>query len=147
MKSRKSLANILTASAVGIGSVFGIYPSVSFDEGSYRPRVQFDNMQKAEAVTRYGVEKKDAKYANPAYIEYSKALTESKYYKELTKLKENDTRKDRVLSQLLTSVNKALVESAAKGGYDIVVDKGDKGSDKYTDITAKVIKKLQENEK
>ncbi|MBS3092884.1 hypothetical protein J4466_05705 [Candidatus Pacearchaeota archaeon] len=145
MNSKKSLTNILTASAVGIGSVFGIYPSVSFDD--YRPRIEFDNMGKAEAVTRYGVEKKDAKYANPAYIEYSKALTESKYYKELIKLKENDTRRDRVLSQLLTSVNKALAESAAKGGYDIVVDKGDKGSDKYTDITAKVIKKLQENEK
>ena len=145
MKSRRSLANYLTAGAIGVGAVFGIYPSVSFDD--YGPRIQFDNMQKAEAATRYGVEKKDAKYANPAYIEYNKVLTESKYYKELTKLKENDTRKDRVLSQLINSVNKTLIESAAKGGYDIVVDKGDKGSDKYTDITAKVIKKLQENEK
>ena len=72
---------------------------------------------------------------------------ESKYYKELLKLKENDTRRDKVIAQLINSADNALMQTAAKNEYDFVCDEGDSSSEKYEDITAKVIKQMQENEK
>lgn len=137
--TKNKLLNIIGAAAIAGAGAFSSY-SLEF------PYVGM-SMPSAYAATRYGVEKKDAKYENPAIIDYSKVMVESKYYKELIKLKENDTRRDRITNQLTNSVDKALMEAAAGGGYDIVVDKGDQGAEKYTDITASTIKKLQEKEK
>ena len=140
MNTNKSkLLRIIGAGAIGIGSMFANYSEES-------PYLSI-GMPTAYAATRYGIEKKDAKYINPASIKYSDVMVESKYYKEFISLKENDTRKENVLAKLANSVDEALTETAGNGGYDIVVDKGDKGSESYGDITASVIKKLKEKEK
>jgi hypothetical protein len=123
MNSKSKLLGILTAGAIGIGSVF---PSISYSDIIY-----YGN----------GVKNKET----PAYIVMDEIKKSSKQYQNLPS--QNDANYHKAVQKLEETIYSAIIKVAQENGYDVIVEKGEPEITNYVNASQKVIAEVKKAEK